>query len=166
MSEMTPSPASPDTFWFFNTRVTIRIPHAAGADTLSVLEHRAPPGDSPPLHVHVNKDEIFHVLNGTFRFRVGNDDLTAAAGQWLLVPKGVPHSYLVTSPEGGHWLTITSHTDFERFVRAIGRPASGPGLPVPAGAPTPAQVAELAAVAERFGLRLVGPPLHETHAAD
>ncbi|MDE3155322.1 MAG: cupin domain-containing protein [Acidobacteriota bacterium] len=157
---MAPIPDGTDEFFFFNTRVTVRVPFTAGADTVSVLEHRAPVGDSPPLHRHVNEDEIFHVLEGTFRFRVGDRDVTAGAGEWLLVPKGVVHSYLVTSTGGGHWLTVTTQTDFERFVRAIGRPATGPGLPAPSGPPTPAQVAELTQLAAQFGIELVGPPLH------
>lgn len=153
-------PSSADSIWFFNTRVTVRIPHTAGADTISVLEHEAPAGDSPPWHCHVNEDEVFHVLRGTFRLRVGDADMTLAAGQWVLAPKGVPHSYLITSPEGGRWLTITSHTDFERFVRAVGRPATRSGLPDPAGPPAPAQAAEMTRIAGQFGIEILGPPLH------
>ena len=152
--------SAPEAVWFLNTRVTIRVPHTAGEDTLSILEHHGPARDSPPLHVHVNEDEVFHVLTGEFRFRVGDNEVVLTSGQWLLTPKGVPHSYLITSPDGGRWLTVTSHTDFERFVRAIGRPALGPDLPEPTGPPTPAQAAELANMAGRFGIQLVGPPLH------
>lgn len=154
-----------DEVWFFNTRVTIRVPHAAGIDTLSVLEHHGPAGDSPPLHIHVNEDEVFHVLTGEFRFRVGEDETVLTPGQWLLAPKGIAHSYFIASGAGGRWLTITSHTDFERFVRAIGRPALGPGLPELAGPPTPQQAKEVAEIAARFGIRLIGAPLHEKHTA-
>lgn len=153
-------PSTPEAIWFFNTRVTVRVPHTAGEDTLSILEHHGPAGDSPPLHIHLNEDEVFHVLTGEFRFRVGENEVVLTPGQWLLAPKGVPHSYLITSPEGGRWLTVTSHTDFERFVRAIGRPALGRDLPEPTGPPTPAQTAEVSNLAARFHIQLVGPPLH------
>ena len=53
------------TLWFLNTRVAIRISALDGADGISVLEHRASFGDSPPLHIHHDEDEIFHVLEGT-----------------------------------------------------------------------------------------------------
>ena len=36
--------------WFLNTLVKIRVAGDDGTDGLSVLEHRAPAGDSPPLH--------------------------------------------------------------------------------------------------------------------
>ena len=48
--------------WFLNTRVTARVSYRDGTDGISVLEHQAPHGDSPPLHVHRNEDEVFHVL--------------------------------------------------------------------------------------------------------
>ena len=46
-------------------------------------------------------------------------------GAIVLAPKGVPHTYRVESPQGGRCLTVTVHGDFERFVRAMSRPASG-----------------------------------------
>ena len=109
--------ARPQQLWFLNTRVTIRISYTEGADEISVLEHWAPHGDSPPLHVHQHEDEVFHILEGEFRFRVGDRELRARAGEPLLGPKGAPHSYLVESLEGGRMLTITRGQDFERFVR-------------------------------------------------
>jgi len=38
--------------WFLDTLVTVQVSWAENADHISVLEHRAPAGDSPPLHVH------------------------------------------------------------------------------------------------------------------
>src|SRR5688572_21239181 len=48
----------PEHLWFLDTRVIVRIRHADGADGLSVLEHHACHGDSPPLHVHRDEDEV------------------------------------------------------------------------------------------------------------
>jgi mannose-6-phosphate isomerase-like protein (cupin superfamily) len=145
--------------WFLNTRVTIRVSYTDGADGISVLEHWAPHGDSPPLHVHEHEDEIFHILEGEFRFRVGDRELRARAGEPLLGPKGAPHSYLVESLEGGRMLTITRGPDFERFVRAFGRPAERDGLPERSGPPTPEQAQALASACKEHGIELVGPPL-------
>lgn len=144
--------------WFLNTRVVIRTSYEEGTDDISVLEHFVPSGDSPPLHVHRTEDEVFLVLEGEFRFLVGGRELRAGPGASLLAPKGVPHTYRAESPAGGRFLTITAATDFERFVRALGQPAGGPGLPPPA-APTPEMVAQLTAAASGFGIDLCGPPL-------
>jgi hypothetical protein len=66
----------------------------------------------------------------------------------------------VQSASGGRWLTMTTHTDFEGFVRAVGRPAPRPVLPPPPAPPTPEAAAHLAEVGARYGIQLVGPPLH------
>jgi hypothetical protein len=44
--------------WFLNTLVVIQVPPERGTDGLCVMEHRAPVGDSPPLHVHHNPQRI------------------------------------------------------------------------------------------------------------
>jgi mannose-6-phosphate isomerase-like protein (cupin superfamily) len=150
----------PESFWFFDTLVTIRIPHTQGADTISLLEHHAPRGHSPPLHIHRTEDELFRVVTGDFRFQVGSEEHRLTSGAFLLTPKGVPHTFRVESTQGGRWLTVTTHTDFERFVRAVGRPAPRVELPPTPGPPTGEQAAHLAEVAARYGIELVGPPLH------
>ena len=145
--------------WFFNTLVDVHVGTEDGEDGISVLESRAPYGDSPPLHVHDTEDEIFHVRSGELRLVVGDTEQRAAAGETLLAPKGVPHTYVVVSDEGASWLVTTAHGDFERFVRALSRPAERAELPEPLGPPTPEQEAALGAVAAAHGIRLVGPPL-------
>jgi len=148
-----------DSLWFLDTLVTVRVAWAEGADHISVLEHRAPAGDSPPLHLQRTEDEVFCVLEGTLRLRVAGQDRIVGPGQILLAPKGLPHTYRVESPEGARWLTITTQRDFENFVRAMARPAPRPELPPPSDPPTPEAAAALAETARRFGIEIVGPPL-------
>lgn len=156
---MPPSDDSLEHLWFLNTRVIVRVRHTDGEDGLSVLEHHAPYEDSPPLHVHCNEDEVFHVLEGELRFLTGDKDARAAAGETLLTPKGVPHTYRVESPGGARWLTIMRGGDFEGFVRAFSRSAERRGLPNASGPPTPEQAEALARACLRHGIELVGPPL-------
>ena len=149
-------------YWFLNTRVSVRVSCNDGQDRISVLEHRAPHGDSPPLHIHRNEDEVFHVLEGEIAFRLGDDDLHCKAGETVLTPKGVPHTYRVTSADGACWLTITTGDDFEKFVRSLGRQPERDGLPSPSGPPTPEQQAGLGSAAAQYGIDIVGPPLGAT----
>src|SRR5579884_3465356 len=109
--------------WFLNTLVDIHVSEADGKDGISVLEHRAPFGDSPPLHVHHTEDEIFHIIDGEFRMNIAGEIRRCGPGGILLAPKGIPHTYRVDSSTGGRWITVTAHGDFERFVRAAGRRA-------------------------------------------
>jgi quercetin dioxygenase-like cupin family protein len=145
--------------WFQNSLVTIRVSMSDSRDGISVLEHRVPSGFSPPLHIHRTEDEVLQVLDGEFRVRVRDQEDRLAAGDVLLVPRGVPHTYRVESAKGGRCVTITVRGDFERFVRAVSRPAERPELPEPAGAPSAEAIAALKAVAANYGIEFVGPPL-------
>lgn len=146
--------------WFLNSLVTIRVSHSDNQDGVSILEHRVPPGDSPPWHVHRTEDEIFHVLEGEFRIKIQDQEHRAGPGVILLAPKGIPHTYRVESAEGGRFLTVTARGDFERFVRALGRPAQRPGLPDPSAPPSPEVIQAFTASAARYGIEIIGPPLH------
>ncbi len=148
-----------EALWFLNTRVNVVVPSAAGADRMSVLRHSAPFGDSPPLHIHETEDEIFHVLEGAFRFHVGGTDHEISAGETLLAPKGVPHSYCVESVAGGSWMTFTTPGDFENLVHAVGRTAENDGLPPPVDHPSPEQIKALEEACRRNRIVIVGPPL-------
>jgi len=143
------------TLWFLDGLVRIRA--AARPGGVSVLEHEARRGDSPPLHVHRHDDEVFHVLDGRLRLRVGDDDLVAEAGETLVAPHGVPHTYVVES-ERACWLVVTSGEAFERFVVAASRPAETDGLPEPTPV-TPEMAEGLGRLAAAHGIDLIGPPL-------
>jgi quercetin dioxygenase-like cupin family protein len=152
------SAASTGYLWFLNLLVRIRLAASAGKDGITIIEHRAPLGDSPPLHIHRSEDEIFYILEGDFRFQVNQTQQRGGPGDTLLVPQGTPHTYKVESQEG-RFLTVTRGGDFERFVRALARPAERVALPPPAGPPSPEAIAELAKVAAVYGIDLCGPPL-------
>ena len=150
---------TPEHLWFLNTLVQVRVPNEEGSDGLSVIENRAPFGDSPPLHIHLTEDELFLILEGQFRFVAGGEERRAGPGDAVLTRKGVPHTYRVESQEGGRWLIVTTHGDFERFVRELSRRADTAELPPAGGPPTPEQVEALGEVAARHHIELVGLPL-------
>jgi quercetin dioxygenase-like cupin family protein len=149
--------SSQEKLWFLDTLVTIRVSERDSDDGISVIEHQVPFGSSPPLHVHCNEDEVFHLLSGEARFSLAGEDIAAAAGDTLVAPKGVPQ-FVVTSREGARWLTVTRNGDFERMLRATARPAEADGLP-PCLPPTPEQAAALEVACRAHGIALVGPPL-------
>jgi quercetin dioxygenase-like cupin family protein len=156
---MTQPTTTAEQLWFLNGLITFRVRHDEGGDGVSVLEHRAAHGDSAPLHVHHTEDEAFYVLEGVLRIQAGDADLRIGAGEAALAASGVPHTYRVESAEGARWLVVTTRGQFERFVRAVSRPAERPDLPAPQGPPTPEQTEALAATAREHGIELLGPPL-------
>jgi mannose-6-phosphate isomerase-like protein (cupin superfamily) len=46
-----------------------------------------------PLHRHHHDDESWYVLEGTMRFKVGDEIFEATVGDAVLAPKGVGHTY-------------------------------------------------------------------------
>lgn len=144
--------------WFGNCRVSIRIASADGADGISMIEHWMPWGEAPPLHVHRTEDEIFHVLSGRLRFRVGDRTFEAGAGDTLLAPKGVPHHFRVESPEGAHCLTVTRGPDFETMVCTVSVPAGTAGLPEQV-VPDAATLGALTRACTANAIDVIGAPL-------
>jgi len=112
--------------WFLDTSVTIRVSFEDGSNNISVLEHLARQGDSPPLHTHEAEDEIFHILEGECLVHVDGKERVGESGDILIAQRGKPHTYRVES-ETARFLTITGGRDFERLVRSVGRPAEGEG---------------------------------------
>jgi quercetin dioxygenase-like cupin family protein len=44
-------------------------------------------------HLHPHQQEIFEVVEGTMRFRLGRKQILARAGTTVVVPPGVPHNF-------------------------------------------------------------------------
>ncbi len=145
-------------FWFKGTLVNVRVSWNAGGDKISVVEHYMPHGESPPLHIHRNEDEVFHILEGEMRIHIDGKETIARAGETVLAPKGKPHSFRVESPEGARCLTITSGGDFEKMIREMSEPAASAALP-PHVEPTPAMIVALYEACARNGIEITGSPL-------
>ncbi|MFC0220425.1 putative cupin superfamily protein [Pseudochelatococcus lubricantis] len=144
--------------WFLNTRITIRLSAADGDDGISIIDHFMPYGESPPLHIHHNEDEIFHVLEGTMRVRIAGEDSILRAGDIAIAPKGVPHSFRVESLSGARCLTICRGHDFETLVARASRPATTAGLP-PVTALSDEQIVAFATLCAANHIDLIGGPL-------
>jgi len=140
--------------WFLNGHVS---PADAPAG-MAIHDHYMPYGDAPPTHVHYREEEVFHIKSGRIRFRVGEQELLAGAGDTVVAPRGIPHAFRVESPEGARVLVITTSTDFDNVIREFSRPATDLGLPEWRDV-TPEEGARLAAVCLKHGLELVGPPM-------
>jgi mannose-6-phosphate isomerase-like protein (cupin superfamily) len=59
-----------------------------------------------PLHVHNLDDEAWHVISGALRFRLADREFVASAGETVLVPAGVAHTFGNAGPEPSRYLLI------------------------------------------------------------
>ncbi|MGI5241946.1 quercetin 2,3-dioxygenase [Dactylosporangium sp. CA-139066] len=143
-----------EALWFLGSLVTVK---ASGADTggrLTVVEFANPPGFAPPLHRHLEEDEMFYVLSGTARFHCDGEVIPAGPGDFVLLPARLPHSFVVGTDEPLRTLQITTPSGFEHFAREAGAPAGERRLPDPG----PIDPVALGHAAARRAIELLGPP--------
>jgi quercetin dioxygenase-like cupin family protein len=82
----------------------------------------------PPPHFHKYEDESFYILEGVFNFQVGEKKITAGAGELIVLPKNVPHSFNLVTDTAKALLLITP-AGFETVFKEFGRPAVTLDLP-------------------------------------
>jgi quercetin dioxygenase-like cupin family protein len=58
-----------------------------------VMEHTHLVPGGPPLHLHPNQEEWFYVMEGEVAFQVGDQRLHLHAGDSVLAPRRVPHTF-------------------------------------------------------------------------
>jgi quercetin dioxygenase-like cupin family protein len=56
-------------------------------------------------HVHRNGEESFYVLDGRFTFTLGDEDVEAGVGSFIIVPRGTRH-LMRAGAGGGRLLTL------------------------------------------------------------
>ena len=149
---LTPIPAV-EPIWFIADLARVHVDAAQSGGAFGLVELRKPAGDMPPLHVHHRDDETFFVLEGELSLFAGEAHHVVRAGQALLAPRGVPHTYRAETDVRA--LVIGSPAGFEQFVREAGGRAEADALP-PAGRPF--DPAALAAKAAEYGIEILGPP--------
>jgi quercetin dioxygenase-like cupin family protein len=96
-------------------------------------------GSEPPAHTHSREDESYFILKGSVRYMIGEDQLTVKEGEYVYLPKDVPHSFQILS-EQAELLMWLSPAGLEQWFWDNSTPApDGKPLPVPQG-PPPADV--------------------------
>jgi mannose-6-phosphate isomerase-like protein (cupin superfamily) len=143
-----------EAIWFSGNLVTIRATGAQTRGGLTVAEFLNPAGFAPPLHRHLVEDEMFHVLSGTAEFRCDGQSLTAGPGDFVFLPVGLPHTFLVGPDEPLHLLQITTPSGFEHFAAAAGERASERRIPEPA----PIDPVAMGHAAMQHSIEILGPP--------
>jgi quercetin dioxygenase-like cupin family protein len=99
--------------------VLARSTETGGA--LGLVETEIPAGHSTPLHVHRHEDEAFYVLSGTVDFVCGSERFRAEAGAFVLLPSGIPHTFLGVSRQPSRVLVLLLPGGLEEAFADPGR---------------------------------------------
>jgi mannose-6-phosphate isomerase-like protein (cupin superfamily) len=120
--------------------------------TFSLLENVVPPGAGPPRHRHHDADEMYVVLEGSFRFELDDRIEPAPTGAFVFVPRGTPHCFQNVGTTDGRFLVMFTPAGMERYFEAQ---ASMP--------PGSMDSDEHRSVAAAHAMEVLGPPLAVRH---
>lgn len=140
----------PEPLHVFENDLTVKVSSRDTGGAFAVMEGVTPPLSGPPLHVHHNQDEWWHVLEGDFRFEVDGVEIVAAAGAHVYAPRGSRHTFQNIGETPGRMVVTVVPGGLDLFFEEI-RDTVPPG-----SRPDPAA---LAPIFERHGMELLGPPL-------
>ncbi len=144
------APDEGESMYTLGPHMRVKLSSAATDGLYFLAVEETPPGVGPALHVHHQQDELFHVLEGHYRFQVGSQSIEAPIGTTAAVPRGTPHAFVNLSDKPSRLLFVLSPgLDAEGFFRALSRlPQDSPPEPV-----------ELARIGAKYDTEFVGPPL-------
>jgi quercetin dioxygenase-like cupin family protein len=90
---------------------------------LFVIEHMNLVNGGPPLHKHPYQEEYFYLISGQVRFALGDQKLVLKAGDSVLGPRGIPHTFAAVEGKPSHMLIAFSPAGkMEQFLRATAVP--------------------------------------------
>jgi quercetin dioxygenase-like cupin family protein len=128
--------------------VDLKVSGSDNDGTFAVFEQTVlAKGAGVPLHFHPEQEEMFYVLEGSYRFKVGDELFDLKTGDSIFLPRKVPHAWMLTSEKGTAHCLVQPAGQLENFflkLKAIDH------------VPTPEEIAKISA---ESGMIVVGPPL-------
>ncbi len=116
-----------------------------------------PCGAASPLHVHTREAEAWYVLDGEITYVAGAATVPMGPGDFIYLPRNVPHAFRVTGPGPARFLALSLPGRLLDLYDEVGTPALDRRLPG-GGAPA-AEIGRWGEISARYGIRVVGPPI-------
>lgn len=124
--------------------------HVTGDSTggaFGMWEGLLPVGASSPIHIHHNEIECVFVMEGTMKFRCGDEEWESGPGTWVEMPKDVAHGIKAVGDTPVRFLEFFLPAGLEQLFNKL--PTSKPN--------TKPDLARILQVAKAYGLEFVGP---------
>lgn len=146
-----------ESIWFLGDFVQLIVTGEHTDGRFVMAYHESHPSSQPPLHEHENDDEIFVILDGQITFWALDQEVTLGAGDTIVLPKHVPHTFQVSADKGAKWLVLLSPSGFENFWREVGEKPTHVG-PIEGWKMDEATEERLNTSAKKNGITLIAPP--------
>ena len=123
-------PGQGERFEVFGLTTVMKATAATTGGAFSMLEGTVPAGMSgPPPHAHGHTTDTFYVLEGTLRVTIGDRQIAAPVGSYILVPPGVVPTSANTSAEPVRVLNINAPGGWETYLRDRARATRSGTMP-------------------------------------
>ncbi|MGI8825750.1 MAG: cupin domain-containing protein [Chloroflexota bacterium] len=103
-----------------NLHLRVMATGALTGDTLFASEITNPGPGGPVLHTHHAHDEAYLVLQGRYRFKIGDEEHEGGPGMFVYAPRGTTHTFASVGPEEGRIFAI-SLPGLEHFLERMSR---------------------------------------------
>jgi quercetin dioxygenase-like cupin family protein len=141
--------------WALGGLLTWKVVSVNTKGQYEMVEQRGAHGFGAPVHSHERETEGFYVLKGDMTFVLDNKKVYASDSDFLFVPSGARHAFVVDSKEA-KFLTVIAPAGLEAFFDELGEPAKALRVPPKSvSIPSPAQIE---AIAVKYGQKVLGPP--------
>jgi mannose-6-phosphate isomerase-like protein (cupin superfamily) len=130
-------------------KIAMRVESNHSSGAFSLTEIIVAPQAGPPLHIHTDADEVLYVLDGTVDFVCGGEQFRTSTGGFAAIPRGKPHAFRNFEATPARMLVLLTPGGFEQFMPAM----------------TNHEMADLPALAARFGMEIVGPQIEASCAS-
>lgn len=123
----------------------------SGKDTqgnFALFEYIGVEKTGPSLHMHLEQDEHFFVIEGEYRFRLGDSYYELGPGDSIFLPRKIPHTWIQISDRGRLIYMVSPAGTFEDFFQEMINMTSPPTREV------------IDAMHAKHKMKVVGPPMN------
>jgi quercetin dioxygenase-like cupin family protein len=142
-------------YWGPGELMTFLITSKESGGAIFMSEISVAPGGGTAPHIHHLEDEAFRLLEGTLTIQVGGNTITASAGDFAFLPRGIAHSFKNTGDRDAKALVLITPAGLEGFFAEVFEPATDRSAVPPSV--TKEMMDRARAAAPRYGLELLPP---------
>jgi mannose-6-phosphate isomerase-like protein (cupin superfamily) len=113
----------------FGEHINFKLTAADTGGALSLGLDEVPPGGGPPLHYHMNEDEVFIVQEGRIEYFIENRWTELGPGGVVFAPRRVPHCFRNPGDKPARHWTVFLPSGFETFFERCSAEFASPAGP-------------------------------------